>query len=131
MPDEVAKITSKIVILPGRSPAMLDRDVAAVYETTTKQTNRAVKRNQERFPTNFVFQLTDEEAGKLGFAVPDWHRKDGEPVADWTAKTMAGRKPVPFPLLTPARAATCWRWSSTRPLLSPGDLDHRSLHDVR
>jgi hypothetical protein len=40
---------------------MLDSDLAYFYETETKFINRAVKRNTERFPDSFVFQLNEEE----------------------------------------------------------------------
>ncbi len=40
---------------------MLDSDLAMLYEVETKALNRAVKRNIERFPDNFMFQLTKEE----------------------------------------------------------------------
>ncbi len=40
---------------------MIDSDLAALYEVETKMLNRAVKRNIERFPENFMFQLTKEE----------------------------------------------------------------------
>ena len=40
---------------------MLDSDLAMLYEVETKSLNRAVKRNIERFPDNFMFQLTKEE----------------------------------------------------------------------
>jgi len=41
---------------------MLDRDLAHLYEVATKTLNRAVKRNLQRFPLDFMFQLTEEEA---------------------------------------------------------------------
>lgn len=41
---------------------MLDRDLASIYEVETKVLNRAVKRNLQRFPADFMFQLTAEEA---------------------------------------------------------------------
>ena len=41
---------------------MLDRDLASLYEVETKVLNRAVKRNLQRFPLDFMFQLTAEEA---------------------------------------------------------------------
>ena len=44
---------------------MLDADLAALYEVTTKRLNEAVKRNRERFPGTFMFQLTAEEANSL------------------------------------------------------------------
>ena len=40
---------------------MLDRDLAEIYGVLTKVLNQAVKRNIDRFPCDFVFQLTDEE----------------------------------------------------------------------
>lgn len=41
---------------------MLDSDLAELYGVTTKALNQAVKRNPERFPYSFIFQLTQEEA---------------------------------------------------------------------
>jgi len=40
---------------------MLDRDLAEIYGVETRMLNQAVKRNIERFPNDFMFQLTDEE----------------------------------------------------------------------
>ena len=40
---------------------MLDRDLAEMYGVETRVLNQAVKRNIERFPEDFMFQLTDEE----------------------------------------------------------------------
>lgn len=44
---------------------MLDRDLAMLYDVETKALNQAVKRNIERFPSNFRFQLSEEETIKL------------------------------------------------------------------
>lgn len=44
---------------------MLDRDLAALYETETKRLTEAVKRNIRRFPPDFMFQLTKEEFDSL------------------------------------------------------------------
>lgn len=44
---------------------MLDKDLAALYETETKALNLAVKRNIKRFPKDFMFQLTKEEWDEL------------------------------------------------------------------
>jgi len=44
---------------------MLDSDLARVYGVTTKRLNEAVKRNAERFPADFMFQLTREEVANL------------------------------------------------------------------
>jgi len=44
---------------------MLDNDLAALYEVTTKRLNEQVKRNRERFPDDFMFQLTEKEYESL------------------------------------------------------------------
>ena len=44
---------------------MLDSDLAELYRVETKALNRAVKRNPARFPTDFMFQLTEDEAESL------------------------------------------------------------------
>jgi len=46
---------------------MLDSDLARLYEIETKNLNKAVKRNIERFPDFFMFQLTEEEFNSLRF----------------------------------------------------------------
>ena len=44
---------------------LLDADLAELYGVETKTLNRAVKRHRDRFPPDFMFQLTGEEAGNL------------------------------------------------------------------
>jgi len=44
---------------------MLDRDLASLYGVETKILNRAVKRNSERFPGDFMFHLSKEEYTEL------------------------------------------------------------------
>lgn len=44
---------------------MLDRDLAEMYQVETKVLNQAVKRNIERFPETFRFQLTEEDINEL------------------------------------------------------------------
>ena len=46
---------------------LLDSDLAALYGVQTKNLNKAVKRNAERFPADFMFQLTPEEVRSLRF----------------------------------------------------------------
>ena len=53
-------IQSKIYEIRGQR-VMLDRDLAEMYGVETRVLNQAVKRNIERFPEDFMFQLTDEE----------------------------------------------------------------------
>ena len=49
-----------IIVIRGQK-VMLGSDLAQLYGVETKALNRAVKRNIERFPEGFMFQLTDEE----------------------------------------------------------------------
>ena len=58
LPDEV--IVSKIYLIRGKK-VMLDRDLAELYKVETKQLKRAVRRNIERFPDDFMFELSKEE----------------------------------------------------------------------
>jgi hypothetical protein len=44
---------------------MLDADLALLYQVTTKALNQAVRRNRDRFPADFMFQLTTKELGEL------------------------------------------------------------------
>jgi hypothetical protein len=48
---------------------MLDSDLARLYGVETKALNRAVSRNISRFPGDFMFQLTVEEAGRLRYQI--------------------------------------------------------------
>lgn len=57
-------IESKILLIRGKK-AMLDKDLSVLYGVETKMLNRAVKRNIERFPDDFMFQLTKEEYTEL------------------------------------------------------------------
>ena len=63
-PISVDNIKSKIHEIRGQK-VMLDRDLAELYQVETKQLNRQVKRNIERFPEDFMFQLNDEESDFL------------------------------------------------------------------
>ena len=58
--DELQIIQSKIYVIRGQR-VMLDRDLASMYGVETKVLNQAVKRNIERFPEDFMFQLTKGE----------------------------------------------------------------------
>jgi len=54
------KIEEMIYMIRGEK-VMLDSDLAKLYEVETSQLNRQVRRNISRFPSDFMFQLTDEE----------------------------------------------------------------------
>lgn len=63
---EIEEIKQKIYTIRGKQ-VMLDSDVAALYNYKTKALNLAVKRNIERFPKEFCFQLTEKEYETLRF----------------------------------------------------------------
>src|SRR3972149_1431666 len=62
VPAEI--IVNKIYVLRGRK-VMLDSDLADLYQVQTKELNRQVRRNINRFPSDFMFQLALEEASNL------------------------------------------------------------------
>jgi len=59
-------ITNKIYLIRGQK-VMLDRDLARLYGVPTFRLNEQVKRNSKRFPADFMFRLTWEEAAHLRF----------------------------------------------------------------
>ena len=75
MPDPISTevIASRILIIRGKR-VMLDSDLAALYGVKTGRLNEQVKRNIKRFPDDFMFQLTKEEALNLisHFATSNW-----------------------------------------------------------
>ncbi len=64
MPLPAERIETRILTIRGHR-VMIDADLAELYEVPTKALNQAVKRNAERFPEDFMFRLTAEEADSL------------------------------------------------------------------
>src|SRR5450755_1930404 len=62
------QIEQAILLVRGQR-VMLDRDPAAMYGVTTGNLNNAGQRNRSRFPADFMFQLTDEEASRFQFGI--------------------------------------------------------------
>jgi ORF6N domain. len=60
MPIEVTTIQNRILLIRNQQ-VMIDRDIAELYGVETKRLNEQVKRNKERFPEEFMFQITREE----------------------------------------------------------------------
>ncbi len=60
----VERIAESILVLRGQR-VILDRALAEIFEVPTKRFNEAIKRNLERFPADFMFQLTDPEVTNL------------------------------------------------------------------
>jgi len=76
------QIEQKILLIHGHK-VMLDSDLAELYGVQTKALTRAVKRNLDRFPGDFMFQLTPDE-------VEDLRRQFG------TSKGRGGRRYLPY-----------------------------------
>jgi hypothetical protein len=66
LPQE--QIERSIILLRGQK-VMLDKDLALLYGVQTRDLNKAVRRNRDRFPTDFMFQLTLEEYKNLMFQI--------------------------------------------------------------
>jgi len=58
IPDEV--LINKIYLIRGQK-VMLDRDLAELYDVETRALNQAVRRNEKRFPVDFMFQMSRKE----------------------------------------------------------------------
>jgi len=80
LPDE--KIFASILLLRNQK-IMLDSDIAKLYGVETKVLNQAVKRNLERFPIDFMFQLTKNE----------WENLKSQSV---TSRQWGGRRTPPY-----------------------------------
>ena len=67
------RILSKIYFIRGHK-VILDQDLADLYNVPTKRLNEQVKRNIDRFPIDFMFQLTEDEFESLRsqFATSNW-----------------------------------------------------------
>ncbi len=72
-PIPVESITSRIFIVRGQK-VMLDSDLAELYGVTTSALNQAVRRNIDRFPSDFMFQMSDSEFSNLKsqFVTSSW-----------------------------------------------------------
>jgi hypothetical protein len=79
----IEKIEKAILLIRGQK-VMLDADLAALYEVETKMLVRAVRRNINRFPADFMFQLSKEEFDDLRFhfgTSSDWGGRRYRPYA--------------------------------------------------
>ena len=69
MSDDAALVTveriERMIYLFRGQKVMLDSDLAEIYSVTTKRLNEQVRRNADRFPSDFAFQLTRQEVINL------------------------------------------------------------------
>lgn len=82
-----SRIQNLIYLIRGKQ-VMLDSDIAMLYQVETKRLNEAVKRNQDRFPPQFRFQLTEEEYQAL--------RSQNATSKENTAIAKGGRRYLPY-----------------------------------
>ena len=73
MPNSSRKLTTdqlgRLIYEIRGQRVMLDSDLATIYGVETKALNRAVKRNRDRFPKDFVFQLSSREWEDLRYQI--------------------------------------------------------------
>ena len=81
MENELQRIKSLIFEVRGQQ-IMLDEDLGKIYQVDTKRLNQAVKRNIDRFPVEFMFQLTKEEYENLK--------------SQFVTSSWGGRRKLPF-----------------------------------
>ena len=86
----IQSIQNRIHVIRGER-VLLDRDLAALYGTETKALNLAVKRNIQRFPQDFMFQLTAEEWESLRLQTETLEKSDPLRLQSETLNTGRGR----------------------------------------
>ena len=84
----VEQIASKIFLIRG-TRVMLDRDLADLYEVETRVLNQAVSRNKERFPDDFMFELTRDEIRRISQNVISSEIKYSKRVCAFTEQGVA------------------------------------------
>jgi hypothetical protein len=84
----VERIEKAIYLIRGEK-LMLDRDLAALYEVETRVLNQAVKRNRDRFPSDFMFELIREEIKGISQIVTSSNLKFSKRVTAFTELGVA------------------------------------------
>lgn len=91
----IQSIQNRIYEIRGER-VLLDKDLAALYEVETKALNLAVKRNIKRFPSDFMFQLTNEEFEGLRFQIETSKNIDSLRTQIATSKGRGGTRYLPY-----------------------------------
>ena len=97
-------IQRKIFTLRGRQ-VMIDSDLAKMYGVETRRLNEQVKRNIERFPKEFMFQLTKEEDADLMSQIATSNKQNLKSQNAISSYKHGGRRK--FPNVLPNRAWQC------------------------
>ena len=85
----IERIENKIYLIRGQK-VMLDQDLAKLYDVKTHVLNQAVKRNTDRFPKDFMFQLTGQEYTDLACLSETSNLKSQIVISSW-----GGRRKLP------------------------------------
>mgnify|MGYP000102467405 CR=1 FL=1 len=97
IPSQVSNQEIKNLIYTVREKqVMLDSDVAMLYQYETKNINKAVKRNIERFPEDFCFQLTESEFQILRFQILRFQIGTSNQSEKMNYETRGGRRYLPY-----------------------------------
>ena len=91
----IRSIQNRIYEIRGER-VMLDRDLADMYEVETKALNLAVKRNIQRFPADFMFQLTKEEYESLRFQIETLKKSDPNLRLQNETSSWGGTRYLPY-----------------------------------
>ncbi|MES2330757.1 MAG: ORF6N domain-containing protein [Bacteroidota bacterium] len=92
----IRSIQNRIYEIRGER-VMLDKDLAVLYETETKFVNLAVKRNSERFPADFMFQLTREEFESIRLEIATLEKEEYPlRLQSATSKGKGGTRYLPY-----------------------------------
>lgn len=73
----------KCILIVRKQKVMLDQDLARIYGVETKTLNRAMKRNSDRFPSDFMFQLSESEFENMRYQFG-------------TSRSWGGRRHLPY-----------------------------------
>jgi hypothetical protein len=100
---------AQVIRVIGGEKVLLDFDLAPLYGVTTGNLNKAVRRNRERFPSDFMFQVTAAEAESLIFQFGISKGRGGRPHRPY-AFTEQGVAMLSSVLTGERTRLACWRW---------------------
>lgn len=88
-------IEKKILVIRNQQ-VMIDRDIAELYGVETRSLNQAVKRNKERFPDEFMFQLTEDEFLNLKLRIVKSTHKRESLISQSVISKRGGTQKLPY-----------------------------------
>jgi hypothetical protein len=125
--EPVEHISRSLLVLRGQR-VILDRELAVIYGVTTKRLNEQVKRNRGRFPGDFMFQLTSNEAQHSRSQIATLNRLRGQNLKYRPyAFTEHGAIQVANVLNSPRATAMSVYVSAIRKLMNPPATESRGI----